>query len=328
VSVSANGFFPNETVDVTFDGAAIASTTASASGIIGTTFSVPGGKIAGTYVVEVRGQSSGALDVASFSLTGSATIALTSYEVVSGESDTVNCTHFAGGEAVRISIDATNLPQVTADANGSVSDPFTVPVLSLGWHDIECFGLTSHLAAITSFDAVALHISPHGGLGGTVIHAVGAGCAANDTVNLDFDLTHMATIAAGPTGLWSTDVAVPLGFLTANHSVLSTCTGNQVKGSANFNYFYQPTVTVFPSVLTKNEPFTVSGTGWAPNERVAIYWDGSYFNQAYADANGNLNPPPNGCCLVEPLVDIGAYVTVNLVGDVSQAQVSTRVFIE
>jgi hypothetical protein len=160
VTVTAKGFAGSSAMTVGWNrtasvsGTQVCSGTTSSKGSYSCSFTVPT-TTAGGYPVSAS--AGGLIGTATFAVLGPAAISVNPSSGSVGSNLAVNGGGFAANEQVRLNWDATSTAwrTLTADANGSVTWPATVPNLSLGSHTLNAKGQTSNKSATTTFSVAA-----------------------------------------------------------------------------------------------------------------------------------------------------------------------------
>ncbi|MBV9172170.1 MAG: hypothetical protein JOZ81_19025, partial [Chloroflexi bacterium] len=161
-SITANGtgFRPTETVDVTFNGASVGTPVVGENGSFSLSFNVPNVPL-GTYGVLATGRNTGLNASANFEVTaGPAAITLSVPQAEPGTNISISATGFTPGEVVQMLFNGAQIGTPTADTQGSVTTPFTIPQLSPGTYVAEAHGQTSGYAANASFNILATSGTP------------------------------------------------------------------------------------------------------------------------------------------------------------------------
>ncbi|MBO0882881.1 MAG: hypothetical protein J2P17_21605 [Mycobacterium sp.] len=130
LTITGNGFQPGETVAVDFNGAGVGTPIADTNGSFRVTFPIPT-IAAGNYQIEARGQTSGDIASATFTV-GGATVSLSAATGPVGASITANGSGFVPGEAVRLVFAGSPITQQNANTNGSVTFNFMIPNVTPG----------------------------------------------------------------------------------------------------------------------------------------------------------------------------------------------------
>jgi hypothetical protein len=156
ITANGQGFQPNETVDVTFNGQAVGQPTVNAQGTWSLSFKVPNLAPA-QYGVLAKGRA--ASDSASTSFTinpGGATLAFSPTQAAPGTSVTVTGAGFQPGEMVDLGFNGPVVATATADTTGNFSVTFTVPAtLAAGQYGVTATGKTSAVVVNATYTLVA-----------------------------------------------------------------------------------------------------------------------------------------------------------------------------
>jgi hypothetical protein len=107
-------------------------------------------------VVGANGRNSGITASATFDVTeGPAAITFSAQSAAPGTNISITATGFTPGESVQMLFNGAQIGTPTADTNGTVTVPFTIPTLSAGTYVAEAHGQTSGFSANASFTVLA-----------------------------------------------------------------------------------------------------------------------------------------------------------------------------
>jgi hypothetical protein len=150
VTVTGIGFTPSESVTLTTsDGYTLGTVTADSAGNVNQAITVPSTIPTGTKTVTARGLTSGRTGVATVAISGTGAgagaIGVSPSTLGPGQPGTLTASGFSPGETVAFTTsDGYTLGTATADANGNVSQTFTLPAnISGGTKSVVARGLTS-----------------------------------------------------------------------------------------------------------------------------------------------------------------------------------------
>ena len=160
LTANGTGFKPTEIVDVTFNGTSVGTPTADSNGSFALSFTVPSVPL-GTYGVLAKGRNSGTTASADFTVSeGPATITLSVPQAAPGANISISASGFQPGEVVQVLFNGASVGTPTADTQGTVTVPFTIPSLSPGAYVAEAHGQTSGFSANASFTVLAASATP------------------------------------------------------------------------------------------------------------------------------------------------------------------------
>lgn len=151
---------------------------------------------------------------------------------------------------------------------------------------------------------------------GQTINVSGGGWTANDTINLYFSSvieTPQKSTTTGADGSFSTNITIPANAMQGPLAVIGVNSSNIQKSNS---YYVVPLSASITSTTTSHSPFgsvTVSGTGFAPNEKVTLGLAGTS-TTAQADSLGSFNT-----ALTVPPVPSGLYI-IQATGQLSGAR--------
>jgi len=131
---------------------------------------------------------------------------------------------------------------------------------------------TSTALATTPFTVTArqITISPSSGYVGSTVTVSGSGFNASSSVTIYFDTTAVHTVTATATGTFSgATFDVPESY-RGTHTVKGSDTGGESPG-VSFTVLQQITVT--PTSGAAADTITISGTGFAANAGITLYFD-------------------------------------------------------
>jgi hypothetical protein len=298
ITVTGSGFASNESgVQVTLNNSQLGSpVTAVSNGTWSITAAIPAIP-AGSYPIGASGNATTAASVTpqTFKVTPNFTLGKTTG--TPGASIAISGTGFAANETnIVLSFDGHNIGSpVTADANGSWTSSFNVPVSASGTHNVVASGPTTAASSIT---AILFTVGPNisenkttGAIGVSVI-ATGSGFASGENgIVITFDGAQVnSPVIADTNGSWSSTFVVPAS-IGGIHNV-------SAKGAATTATFVSSlTFTILPSIsLNKTSgaalsSITVNGTGFTADEQnIALTYDGIPVNTSAtinADTNGS-----------------------------------------
>ena len=275
VTVSGNGFQANSSVNILFDTTTVATTTASATGVIpNVTFIVPAGTKGAHTVKGV--DSVGPSATRSFTITPKITVA----PAEGGVGDTVVITGFgfADNDAIDILFDDAVLSGITAatDANGSFSTTVAIPSASRGSHIIKARDDSFNSATATLTIGHKMTVTPTAGLVvGDTLTINGNGFDANKTMTITWGglaiVTSPATVTSSATGTFSASIITP-GTPAGTYAVVVSDGVNSAQ--ANVTVIATTSISQTTSQASPGHvgmEFTISGTGYAAGTITVTY---------------------------------------------------------
>jgi hypothetical protein len=141
VTLSCRGFAPSEPVQITFGATVLATATATASGRVAASFTVPSGFAGSTIpgrkdTFQAKGRQSGKAASVTFTVASpaKATCALAPTTGLAGSRVTLSCRGFTPSEPVDVTFGAEVLAATRATAGGEVTARFAVPSGFAGSH--------------------------------------------------------------------------------------------------------------------------------------------------------------------------------------------------
>ncbi len=155
VTANGSGFQGGETVDVTFNGQPVGEPTASPQGTFALSFEIPN-LAPGDYGVNAHGRASNASASSTFTVQlGAATLTFSVPQAASGTALTISGTGFQPGEVVNLSFNGPTIATLTADTQGNITTPFTIPQLAAGTYTATATGQTSNRTVNANFVVLA-----------------------------------------------------------------------------------------------------------------------------------------------------------------------------
>ena len=221
--LSGTGFAPNEVVAVTFNGASVGTTTASAMGTFGYNYQIPynASKAAFTFT----GNTSGASASVSVSLAAfSSYITLSNYYAQGGTPLTISGTGFASNEQVNFGVAGVSnvYASTTANAMGTFTYVGAVPFAPAGSHTLTATGLTSGVVAGAAYTEAPVYtglvLGSYAGKPSSSVTFTGFGYLPNEPVLVTNDRSSASyLITADSTGAFSdSGFIIPANFAQGN----------------------------------------------------------------------------------------------------------------
>ena len=277
VTVNGTGFAANEQgIQVTLNNTPAGSTTqASAIGAWSITFTIPT-MPAGSYPIGAVGSITTAASVTTQSFNVTAGFALGKTSGPPGAAVTVNGSGFAANEPnITLTWDSNSVGSpATAGANGSWTASFNVPIAASGDHSVGVSGPTTTSVTAVPF-TVSSNISTNktNGTIGTSVTIAGSGFAASENgIAVTFDGAEVgATTTADPNGSWTSTFMVPVSA-AGPHTV--SAKGATTISVPAMTFTTLPTISTNKTTGTQGASITVSGYGFAANEKnITITYD-------------------------------------------------------
>ncbi len=275
VTVSGNGFQANSSVNILFDDAIVATTTASATGVITNfTFDVPA-STRGAHTVKGV-DSVGPSATRSFTVTPKITIDPVEGGV--GDSVVITGSGFADNDAIDILFDDAVLSGVTAatGANGSFTATMAIPVASRGSHIIKARDDSFNSATATLTIGHKITVTPTAGLVvGDTLAINGNGFDANKTMTITWGgvaiTTSPDTVTTTSSGTFSASITTP--GTPAGPYTVTVSDGTNV---ASVTVTVTDTTSVSQTTSQASPghvgmEFTISGTGYTAGAITVTY---------------------------------------------------------
>jgi len=152
VTVTGANFTPNTSVTIKFDGSAITTVTATATGTFSATFVIPSTAASGSHIVSATDGTKIASATFNVTLpTIQTSISLSSTSIIAGSSVTISGSGFAAGSTVTIKLDGNVLATSIATSTGSFSAAVNIPgTVTIGSHTISASDGTNSSSAMLS----------------------------------------------------------------------------------------------------------------------------------------------------------------------------------
>jgi hypothetical protein len=293
VTVNGTGFAANEAnIQVTVGSNPVGSATqANASGIWTVTFTVPA-MPAGSAPIGAFGATTVASSVTTQAFNVQPNFTISKATGVPGTSVTVNGTGFAASEAnIKITWDSADIGSpITADAKGSWSAGFNIPVAPSGAHNVGAYGPTTVASSITPVPftiGASITTSKANGTIGTQVTVNGSGFGANESnISVTFDGTTVASTNADATGVWTASFTVPVSF-GGTHAVGAK--GSATAAVTGLAFVTLPTISSNKTSGVAGNSITITGSGFSASENnITITYDDTPVTTGInADANGS-----------------------------------------
>ncbi len=297
-----NAFGASEKVDVYWNykspsskGLLLGTGTADSSGgafILTTT--VPTTSAPGTYIVAAIGQSSGLMSKYTYNIY-SPTLELAPLSGSAATKLVTSAYGFTGNETADIYWNggATPVKSVVTSEFGYLSPTtITVPTgTAPGNYSVKVVGHTSHITATNTFTVVAAgsSLSLSSGPVGAIVKVTGQGYAPNETVNIQWNGTTLASVTAGYAGTVSKTFSVPTA---APGSYSVKVVGATSQSSSQNTFTVSNSIAVSPTAVPPGTHATVTGTGFQSGETVKITLNsasGAVLSSVVATAQGNIS---------------------------------------
>ncbi len=294
INVNGSGFASGEqNITLAWDGNSIGSPiTAGANGSWTASFNVPV-TTSGAHSVGVSGSTTAALAAISFTVSPSISTNKTNGAV--GTSVTIAGNGFAANDGIAVTFDGTVVPgsSATADSNGSWTATFTVPVSAGSSHAVGAKGATTASVPTVTFTTLAsISLNKTSGVAGSSITINGSGFAAGENnIIITYDNTQVKTgITADSTGSWSSTFTVPTSA-AGTHTIKVDGPVTHVTSSGNQSFQVASNISLSPTTGYIGMTVNITGSGFATNSALSLYYDGTAINnvQATTDDSGNVS---------------------------------------
>jgi hypothetical protein len=295
VSVTGEGFTRLGLVRIYLDDAYMNSTSGDAYGNITKTFTLPTTTLSGAHTVKANDASTTNNATQTFTVPTPTLTALTPALGPPKTVVTVSGGNFTIGGAVGIYFDSTFAKNMTADANGNISDTCTVPSLvpatyAVKGKDWSTGTWTSAKSFTVSTPNVTL--TPTWGPPGTPVTVSGGNFTIDNGVKIYFDSTSVTNATTNNTGginalnTFNVPAVVPD---TYNVRVMDNFTTYNVTKTF---IVPTPTITLSPDGGPPSTEVTVSGGNFTISQvnGVRVYFDSTSVVNATTNATGGIDP--------------------------------------
>ncbi|MBI4199874.1 MAG: IPT/TIG domain-containing protein [Chloroflexi bacterium] len=277
VTVNGTNFASNEpSIQIKYDGNAVAGAAADPSGNWSTSFVVPS-SAAGPHQIGASGPQT--LAVAQVVFTVNASIAISPPGGPARTQVTVTGTNFAAGETgIKVKYDGADVAGANADGTGNWTATFGVPPSPTGPHAVGAAGPRTLGVQPQTFNvSPSINITPTSGRVGTRVRVNGEGFAANETgIKVTYATTVVAngTLAADNRGSWEALFNVPPG---PRGDYIVDASGNVTAAAAvpNATFRVVPALALDPIEGPVGTGVLVTGTGFGAGEtEIIVTYDG------------------------------------------------------
>jgi hypothetical protein len=312
VTVTGSNFLPTSPLNVTYDGATVATSTSTATGTIpgGVNFLVPLSTF-GSHVVKV---TDGYGNFATATYTVSSSITLNPVTGLIGTTVTATGQGFAASSTIAVTFAGSGLTtaptSVQSDTFGSFTCTFAVPTSTGGAKTVAATDASAHTATATfTVTAPTLTLNPTTGPVSTSVTMTGSNFVPNSAVTVTFGgntlTTNPVSITASGTGTFSATFNVPASS-TGGKAVTATDAATN-SGSATFTVT-TPSIALSPNNGPVTTSVTVSGSNFVPSSALTVTYDGVTVGASTSTASGAL---PTGVTFPVPSSTFGSHtVTV------------------
>ena len=304
LTVAGSGFASNEMVTLALAGATGTATADATGAFTAGHITIPN-VTAQTYTLTGTGQASNAQAIAYFYVGAFfASVSPSTYYVLPTQPLSFSGSGFAAGETVNVTSGTSTTPLSTlttaADGTFTAAGAVNVPVNFAGTtQTFTLTGTTSHASASTTvtvgnfFPGVypsAYYLAPNASLSFS-----GSGFAGNETVNVYEGIntsTVYSTFTTSATGAFTNagSFMVPYNFAGSTRTFRLIGSLSHAEGDVNVTIGqYYPTISPSTYYINPGQTMTVSGSGFAPSEKVDISVGGSTPVQVTNGVLGTFN---------------------------------------
>ena len=289
-TIGGSGFTPGETATITWRSQTMRTLTIPASGSFSTPITIPQAPH-GTWRITVS--TSGGEASADFRVVPS--LERDPVRGAPGTLVTITVNGFDPNERVELrwrSATGPVMASILTNGNGSGTVSISLPDAPTGWTDYTGLGQSSNLRAWGAIQIQpSVTLSPATAKAGDRVTVTGRGFPASSggTVRLgdnSTDAVELCSLSTSSTGRGGCTFTVP-GLPTGGFAVTIE-TSNGVTAGTTLAIEGPPSVSVSPESAASGTEIIVRIGGFAPNESVAVSWDGeSAWRSVTTDKNGN-----------------------------------------
>ncbi|GAC1384506.1 MAG: hypothetical protein NVSMB33_13000 [Ktedonobacteraceae bacterium] len=309
-------------------GQLLGTDTADANGAFPLTTSIPTTATPGAYLIAAIGQSSKLISKYTYNVY-TPTLELAPFSGAAATPLQVSAFGFTGNETVDVFWNGGTTPLTSvATSEYGYLQPTTITVpagTAAGKYQVKIVGRSSHIAAINTFTIVAAssRLDVTSGPVGNTVNVTGQGYAPEETVNIQWNGTTIASSQAGYAGVVQGTFVVPPA---ANGSYSVGVVGVASKSVTQNTYIINNSLAVSPTSAAPGSRITVTGSGFQASEQVKIMLNrasGALLGTAVANAQGNIS---TGVTL--PANTLTGMHSVFAEGETSGSSFSTQVNVD
>jgi hypothetical protein len=327
VTVTGEGYAANESVQIYLDstgstGTLLGTTTASGSGLISTTVTIPH-TTGGGHLIVGKGVTSGVKPSRTFTITPS--VSLSAGSATPGTTIRVTLRGYHPGEPIALSwdnVDGQPLASVTANSTGSASASFVVPDGINGTHRVVARGsATAGLATANitvsggSSAAATMSASPDAAVPTTSLTVSGSNFWAQEQVQVFWDdsTSPAGTATTGFEGSARISVNVPT-MPGGSHTL--TMRGVTSGKTATTTFTVQPRLVLTPASGGVGDRIVADVKGWSPGVVATIYYNrsGSSGGTQVCSATGRDSGTASCSFTIPSGATVGAQIPVTATG--------------
>jgi hypothetical protein len=337
-NMSGAGFSANEAVNIYWGNATgqlLGSTTASSSGNLGFSFTIPAGLSAGLYPVTLVRTQHKPQFITRYLRINPLNLTLTPGGIHSGQQVKVNMDGFLASEYLTLSWNANGgvlLTGFTTDQRGSVNSTFTPPYALPGTYTVTASD-NSGLQA-TSTLSIGPGVSASTGVPGTTVTISGGGFAANEILNVYLQTPKNGEVTATTNAIGAFEVNLPLPSSynpSTHYYIYAVSTTSTEHAVAPFKFsiptFAACNISYMCGELPYGQTVYFYGDQFATNETVDIIWN---YQQPGQFLLAKAQCFFNGFSLGKSIPGIPGQgaVTIAAIGETSHLVVTTTLIID
>lgn len=327
VTVTGEGYTPNESVQIYFNstgstGTLLKTTTATGTGTFSSTVTIPH-TTGGPHLIVGKGVTSGVKPSRTFTITQS--LSLSAGSATPGTTVRVTLRGFHAGEPIALTwdnVDGAPLASLTANSTGSAAGSFVVPNGVNGTHRIVANGsVTSGLVTANltltggSSGTATVAVEPNAAVPGTSLSISSTNFWAQEQVQVFWDssTTLAGSSASGFNGAASVTIPVPV-MPGGSHTL--TARGVTSGKSATTTFTVQPRLILTPATGGAGDRIVADVKGWSPGVTATIYFNrsGSTGGTEVCHASGRASGTASCSFIIPSGSSIGTVVPVTATG--------------
>ncbi|MFH1031440.1 MAG: hypothetical protein V1767_02585 [Chloroflexota bacterium] len=257
----------------------VISGTIYAGGIISTNINVPEAP-GGQYTIRVQGN----IEYYDEGFRIDPKVVLNKSADVVGTAVAVSGNGFGASRAVTLYFDDAQTGSATTNATGSFSNAgLTIPESAYGSHNIRATD-SGGISGTTTFETrPSITINPTSGAVGDTVAVNGSGFNAGTNVAITVEDVGGGVAASNNKGSFSTSITIP-NIASGARNIKATDSTN----TATKAFSIAPRIQISPTSGKSGDNVTVTGKGFAPNQQIAVTYDGTEVAKPTSNAEGGF----------------------------------------
>ena len=289
ISISGNGFNPNQVITICLDNVGFTSVNSDSQGVFSNAVVTVPQASAGSHVIVAK-DLSGSSPGVTFSITSK--ISLSADKGTVGSTISSSGTGFAAGSKVSFFVDSLSISRTAiTDSSGKFTNvSLAIPAIAGGTHTIKAQDALYNSATASFSISPSITIIPDKGRADTNVTLTGNGfiAIANNpiiiTYNGEIVATSPASVTADGNGYFSATFKIPHGS-----SGIGTVIATDTVNTSSTNFTNIVTATVSPASGPVGTIVTATGAGFMANVTITINYDNAQVVTATTDSEGNFS---------------------------------------